>query len=476
MAVDYVSLANLPPLNISVNYLIRAPYSTSANETLKIQTINWVQNMLLVLLNGTVTADPIITFTNNGSWTYTTAYFIINSTNLLNETTALNNLMKTRGNAGFSIVPDTLTVQGQKLPFNIINLSLRILNISPSSDMTVTSSSAFQTRAKAIEDSFKDIFGQPPQDVEPFVYQFTNDPLSVTASVNLNFQNSSIDKPLVVKNTINKEAIFRSRDIVLDLYFLDPNAVVQVTFTLIQDYTTSLSNISSSDAVTLQNSLLDLITPNLQKSYNNSLQTPPTVTFKFCIAYVSTSLEVFKFYPRFSNIAFTSDLNDRNSQRFKELEQNITRGFTSILTNNKLAQIVVASFSPGSVIGNLEMSFPQSFTTSSAVAQQIVNNKNLLQDINLTLDPQSVSLFSDQTAATIAPDQGHFPGYAVAIIVMCILAILCIPLFIYLALKTDLCQKLCRACSLKPPYEQFERVNVMSGLASYKTHSYDLPQ
>lgn len=509
-----ISQANLPPLNISVNFLIMAPYNASPSETLRNQTIAWVQNVLLELLNGTEAAKPNITFTDNGGWTYTTANFFINSTNLLNETTALNNLIAARGNAGFSIVPGTLTVDGKNLTFNITSLSLGILNLSPSSDLIVKSSNAFQTNAAAIRKSFTDIFGQQPEDVGPVVNTFTNDPLPVTASVDLYFLNVSINKTSVVKRIINNWAIFSNRSIVLDLFSLDPTAVVQVKFTLIQNYISSLSNMSSSESVALQNSLLNLLTPNMQNIFNNSLQTPPSVTFQnvdvsaatviqyvrnFTVnvdsAQVIKSLEknsnltslvriaslnvnnvmstsqVFIFYPRFTNIMYTSDLNDRNSQRFKQLEQNVTNALSSILTNFNLAQIVVDSFMPGSVISKVEMIFPQGATTSTAVAQQIVNNQNILQNYNLTLDPQSIYV----PGATFPPTENSFPGYAVAIIVMSILAILCIPVCIILSLKTDMCLKLRRAFTLKPPYEHVGGVSVLPGATSYRSHSYELP-
>ncbi|CAJ0932829.1 unnamed protein product [Ranitomeya imitator] len=82
----------------------------------------------------------------------------------------------------------------------------------------------------------------------------------------------------------------------------------------------------------------------------------------------------------------------------------------------------------------------------------------------------SYILFSNTSpvAPTNPPPGSSVPGYGVAIIVMCILLILAIPLVIVLALKTDLCRRLSNACSLKPPYERYHGVNVASALTNYR--------
>ncbi|XP_068129704.1 uncharacterized protein [Hyperolius riggenbachi] len=509
--VNNINLNNLPPYNISVNFLAQVPYDTSTTAMLTNQTVLWVQNTLLTVLNGTVAVEPTTFFTNNANWTSATAYFSINSSNVLYPNIVLNSLIGSRVQVNFSIVPNTLTVAGTTLSFTTISQQLRITNISLSSNLSSKYSSDFQTTAKAIKDSFRDIY--PQNLVEPVVTGFTNtDSFAVTALVDLYFQNISITSASVTQTILNNTATFKSRYLVLDPFQLNPKVGVQVNFTLIQEYTSGLANISSTEAMNLQTTVLSVITPILQQLYNTSLQPSPSVSFTnangfaavsipYVLNYtmgtgiadttalstlqnnagfssmirmstlyvnnVKTSLDVLTFSPRFLNTEFTSDLYNRNSQKFKDLENTIKSGFGKILQNFRPAQIVVNSFKPGSVIAQTELTFPQGAASSSAVAQQLANNRDVLQSLGLNLDTQS--LVSSPTPVTY-PAESSFPGYAVAIIVMCILAILCIPLLVVVALKTDLCQKLRNACSLKPPYES----TIRTGFTDYRTHSYDL--
>ncbi|XP_075062039.1 uncharacterized protein LOC142150745 [Mixophyes fleayi] len=346
----------------------------------------------------------------------------------------------------------------------MINLSLRILNIPQSTDLSDKSSSNFQFWAKAIEDSFRDVFGL--QLVEPVVNYFINDSLAVIASVDLYFQDSVISKTMVIQQIINKEANFRSRNIIVDLFFLDPKAGVLVTFTVIQDYTTSLSNTSSSDANALQDKVLSLLKPELKNFYGNSLQEPPAVYFKnvggsaamviqYSLNYtisvdsakvvealqnsnltsiiriaslyvnnVKTNFDVFTFSPRFINIAYSIALQNRSSERFKNLETNVTNGLKSILKDFNLAQLLVLSFREGSVISDVELALTPGTTSYPQVAQEIANKQNVLQSYGLILDPQSVYY-------TFPPTENSFPSYAVAIIVLGILVILLIPILIF---------------------------------------------
>ncbi|XP_073435717.1 mucin-1-like [Dendrobates tinctorius] len=335
-------------------------------------------------------------------------------------------------------------------------------------------------------------------------------------SVDLYFQSDAINKTTVINQVEANVGTFTKRNLNLDLFLLDPKVGVQVKSTLMQDYTSNLSNASSSDATELQNRVLDLLTPGLRTLYGNSLQDPPSVSFRnsdglaamdidynlnyttnvaissvleylvnnaglinitrlssMSVNDIKPVLDVFTLNPRFTNQDYGEDLKDRNSKRFIELKDNITQGLSGILKDFNVKQIFVQSFQQGSVISTVETTFPSEATSYSQVTQAIVNKKDNLAGLNLYLDPQS--LYTSPVAPTNPPPASSVPGYGVAIIVMCILLILAIPLVIVLALKTDLCRKLSNACSLKPPYERYHGVSVPTALTNYRTHSYDFP-
>ncbi|CAJ0932831.1 unnamed protein product [Ranitomeya imitator] len=272
------NLSNLAPLDVSISFLIMIPYNQSSQNILKTQANNWVNNTLLLLPNITTSENASVTFTNNSGWTLYSVVFPIITPLLFDVDAALGNFISNRKNAEFTIVPSTLTIQGKSPTLNTISPPLRILDVPQSLDLSTKSSATFQQYSKAIEDSFKDIFGE--QQVEPIVTGFTNDPLSRMVSVYLYFPSDAINKTTVINKMEANVGTFTKRNLNLDLFLLDPKVGVQVSSNLMQDYTSNLSNASSSDAIGFQNTVLDLLTPELKKFYGNSLQDPPSVSFR----------------------------------------------------------------------------------------------------------------------------------------------------------------------------------------------------
>ncbi|XP_073510802.1 uncharacterized protein [Phyllobates terribilis] len=466
-----VNLSNLAPLDVSISFLIKMPYDLSSQNSLKAKANNWVNKTLFLLPNITTAENSSVTVTNISGWTLYSAVFPIITPLFFDVDAALSNFTSNRKNAEFTIVPSTLTIQEKSPTFNTISPPLRILLIPQSLDLSTKSSAAFQQYSKAIEDSFKDIFGDLL--VEPVVTSFTNDPLSGMASVDLYFQSDAINNTTVITQTEANVGTFTNRNLNLDLFLLDPKVGVQVKSTFMQDYTSDLSNASSSNATELQKTMLDLLTPELRKFYGNSLQDPPSVTFRnsdglaamdinYKLNYttnVESSLmlesllnntglinitrisslsvngnkpvfDAFTLNLRFINQDYGDDLKNRNSPRFIELRDKIKEGLKDILKDFNLKQIFVQSFQQGSVVGTVETTFPYAATSYSQVTQTIVNNKDVFTGMNLNLDPQS--LYTSPVAPTNAPPGSSVPGYGVAIIVMCILLILAIPLVIVL--------------------------------------------
>ncbi|KAM3926841.1 uncharacterized protein RB166_009672 [Leptodactylus fuscus] len=459
-----ITVSNLAPINISVSFLIKEPYSASGQGVLEIKAKEWVNKTLLLLPNTTSAGNSTVSFMNINGWTNTTVVSPISTPFFFDVNTTLSNFISQRNTVNFAIVPSSLMVQGKSLTFNIISSSLRILQLSQSPDLSDKSSTTFQKYSQAIENSN-----------------------------------------------------FSARNVTLDLLVLQPAVGVKVTATLLQYYTSSLSNASSSDATQLQNTVLSLLTPELRKYYSNSLQDPPSVSFTSDSGFAAAVIEykqnyttfvesssvltgllantnltnilriaslsvndtksqfaVYRLKPRFTNQDFGADLNNRESPRFKALANNITQVFTDVFNRNNLnvKQVSVLSFQPGSVIGEIETSFPTTVASSSDLTQAILNNKDVFDSKNLALDTQSI--YPIVPAPTSPPYSSSVPGYGVAIIVMCILLILAIPLIIFLALKTTVCQKLSNACSLKSPYDPCRGVDIRPTFTSYKTHSYDL--
>ncbi|KAM4676096.1 uncharacterized protein O3C94_008745 [Discoglossus pictus] len=513
---DTSNVTNLKPLNIIVSFLIKSPFNETIQPSLKNQTVQWIEVILQQILNASTKANVTITFININNWTQTTANFSFRTENLLDDTKALDQILEGRGNASFTIVPSSLEVNTTKKMFSVPTVNLGLMNVVYSADLADKTSTTFQTRSKAIEDSLKVILNRMKL-VEPVVTSFRQETGLTVASVDLYFPSGVINETDIRVMIVNNLTTFKEKDIILDPLTVIPEVRVSVASTLRQDYTADLSNSSSPTVTSLQNKLLNVLTPILKKFYSNSLQDSPSVTFSndtgsaamlvqyklnttspIVIMNVVDSLiqnttftdlirkaslsvndekkyfQVFKYSPRFTNLIFTDELKNRKSQAFMDLEQKINTRFTNVLEIFSLAEVVVTSCVPGSVIANTELTFP-SGVTSAQVANTILNNRATLENFGLALDPQSIQ----PSTSVSTPSPSTFPGYAVAIIVMCILAILAIPLLICLCMKSSVCQKLAKACSLKPPYYSYEDVVISNkgfNFPNYRSHSYDLPR
>ncbi|RXM33944.1 Taste receptor cell protein 1 [Acipenser ruthenus] len=148
---------------------------------------------------------------------------------------------------------------------------------------------------------------------------------------------------------------------------------------------------------------------------------------------------------RILNKDFSNGLSNRGSTEFKELSTQVTTSIKKLFGNEKgFSEVYVTKLTKGSVVASTEVTFSPGPTSPSRVSQILLNGVPSLETEGLKIDSTSIN-------PPAPPTPRPFPGFAVAIIVLCGLAILIIPILIIVALKTGLFRKLAQAFSLRSP-------------------------
>ncbi|CAH2273469.1 Hypothetical predicted protein [Pelobates cultripes] len=148
-------------------------------------------------------------------------------------------------------------------------------------------------------------------------------------------------------------------------------------------------------------------------------------------------LQVFPITFRITNRLFQANLLDRSSSGFKELSNNLSVAVRSTLQDYGPLQVIIGEFRSGSIVckGKLLYSFPA--PGSGEVLRDFV--ASLRSSGNLGSSPYKVELTS-LIVGDSKPETNFeyvdFPGFAVAIIVMCGLSILILPGLVYVCIKT----------------------------------------
>ncbi|XP_078540670.1 uncharacterized protein LOC144826151 [Lissotriton helveticus] len=178
---------------------------------------------------------------------------------------------------------------------------------------------------------------------------------------------------------------------------------------------------------------------------------------------------------RITSENYTDNLNNSISTEFNTLKTRLEGALTPLYTKlPNCTGVKVTGFRKGSVIVDAGVNFigasPNAnaqdvikvlstslSSTGSALGGFIVDPTSIQSNSSGTTTTPTTTIPTPKTTTTITQaTESNFPGFAVAIIVMCSLAILSIPLLVLLAKKTDVCRKLAKACALKPPYDHLE--------------------
>ncbi|XP_077326813.1 uncharacterized protein LOC143961409 isoform X2 [Lithobates pipiens] len=147
-------------------------------------------------------------------------------------------------------------------------------------------------------------------------------------------------------------------------------------------------------------------------------------------------LKVYPFNFRLTNMQFAINLLDMASTDSQKLSKDLSKMIALALYDKSLLQVVVREFY-GSVVckGDLIYQFPA--PGSGEILRQFLNaltSDGMLGSPTYKVDLQSVTI-GDSTSNPYN-EYTDFPGYAVAIIVMCGLSILLFPLLVYVCYKT----------------------------------------
>ncbi|XP_072254878.1 uncharacterized protein [Pyxicephalus adspersus] len=148
-------------------------------------------------------------------------------------------------------------------------------------------------------------------------------------------------------------------------------------------------------------------------------------------------LQIYPFNFRITNEQFKVTLLDMASPESQKLSMDLSKSIELALRDSNLLQVVVREFYSGSVVckGDLMYRFPA--PGSREVLKQFLQartSEDMLGSSNFKVDFQSVNI-GDSTSSPYN-EYLDFPGYAVAIIVMCGLCILIFPILVYVCYKT----------------------------------------
>ncbi|KAJ8416484.1 hypothetical protein AAFF_G00357720 [Aldrovandia affinis] len=152
------------------------------------------------------------------------------------------------------------------------------------------------------------------------------------------------------------------------------------------------------------------------------------------------------FFPltlRITSLSFTEDLVDRGSDIFLLYSTVIRTSVTKLYKDKEgFSDVYVTKMTSGSVIVELVIIFEKMGISSSSVSQVLQSGLPQLELSGLTADPNSL-----QTELQPLTSPRPFPGYAVAIIVMCGFAIILFPIAVVAGCKTGMWEKLKRSFS-----------------------------
>ncbi|XP_039628703.1 uncharacterized protein LOC120541282 [Polypterus senegalus] len=163
---------------------------------------------------------------------------------------------------------------------------------------------------------------------------------------------------------------------------------------------------------------------------------------------VPLAYNIFTYNLRILNKQFSSDMSNRSSAAFAELSTQLKQALLTLFQiKNGFTDLYVTDMKMGSVITSTTFMYKPDTTTSSDVTNTLLSGISQVNLQGIQLDPWSIV----GSATPVPPAQTPFPGYAIAIIVLCSLLIILIPVVLVVALKTRLFKKLARACSLRSP-------------------------
>uniref|UniRef100_A0A8C5QUD4 SEA domain-containing protein n=1 Tax=Leptobrachium leishanense TaxID=445787 RepID=A0A8C5QUD4_9ANUR len=151
------------------------------------------------------------------------------------------------------------------------------------------------------------------------------------------------------------------------------------------------------------------------------------------------ALQDFPFTFRVTNRLFHIDLLDMSSPMFKELSNNLSAVVKSVLKNYDPSQVIIREFRSGSIVckGNLVYKLPA--PGSGEVLRSLMGSLGsggILGSSPYKIDMSSLSVGDSKPGPN--SEYIDFPGFAVAIIVMCGLSILIFPVLAYVCIKTKI--------------------------------------
>ncbi|XP_069481518.1 mucin-3A-like [Ambystoma mexicanum] len=156
------------------------------------------------------------------------------------------------------------------------------------------------------------------------------------------------------------------------------------------------------------------------------------------VAGVRLDLQIYPVTFRITNRALSVPLMDHSTTEFQQFAKDLVATVLDILKSSLLLQVVLRDVLSGSVLCRSELLYQSPAPPSKEVLQNLLNSvssSNVFGNSVFQVDPTSF------VVADAKPDLNYvypdFPGFAVAIIVLCGLVIISIPIIVLLFLKTN---------------------------------------
>ncbi|XP_067829397.1 uncharacterized protein [Heptranchias perlo] len=178
-----------------------------------------------------------------------------------------------------------------------------------------------------------------------------------------------------------------------------------------------------------------------------------------------------------TNQEYNTTLRDSRSVYFCSLGKAVTQALQTILKQkySHFMQAVISQFGSGSVISTSDLVFLNTPPASDEVLDVFFNSvdsKGFLAGTDFKVDAYSFTVGA--TRLDRPYEHIHFPGFGIAIILLCGLAILFVPVLAFLCWKYRFCAACQKSCTFEAWDVECENASVHLPLSEVNQESYRL--
>ncbi|XP_029107625.1 uncharacterized protein LOC114910483 [Scleropages formosus] len=143
---------------------------------------------------------------------------------------------------------------------------------------------------------------------------------------------------------------------------------------------------------------------------------------------------------RITSLNFSEDLSKRGSEHFGIYSTYIRTSVRKLYKNTEgFNDVYVTNMTAGSLVAHLIAVFERNTSTLLSVTEVLKLGLAQLEMDGLTVDPATLGIVPP---SSIPPTPWRFPGYAVAILVMCGIVLILLPLALFVGIKTGMWRRI----------------------------------